>query len=40
VVRATRSLIFMQTEISAAERIIATASGVFRIFNERTTASA
>lgn len=40
VVRATRSLIFMQTEISAAERIIATASGVFRIFNERTIASA
>ncbi|MBS0528364.1 MAG: PaaI family thioesterase [Proteobacteria bacterium] len=40
VVRATRSLIFMQTEVSAAERIVATASGVFRIFNERTTASA
>ncbi|MBN9006979.1 MAG: PaaI family thioesterase [Rhizobiales bacterium] len=38
VVRATRSLIFMHTEITAADRCIATASGVFRIFNERPAA--
>ena len=37
VVRATRSLIFMQTEITAAERCVATASGVFRIFSDRST---
>jgi len=37
-VRATRRLIFMQTEITAAERTVATASGVFRIFNERPAA--
>ncbi|MGN6114065.1 MAG: PaaI family thioesterase [Nitrobacter sp.] len=36
VVRATRSLIFMQTEITAAERCVATASGVFRIFSDRS----
>jgi acyl-coenzyme A thioesterase PaaI-like protein len=36
VVRATRSLIFMQTEITAGERCVATASGVFRIFNDRS----
>lgn len=39
VVRATRSLIFMRTEITAAGRCLATASGVFRIFNDRTTAA-
>ena len=38
VVRATRSLIFMRTEITAAGRCIATASGVFKIFNERPAA--
>lgn len=38
VVRATRSLIFMHTEITAADRCIATASGVFRIFSERPAA--
>ena len=37
VVRATRSLIFMQTEITAADRCVATASGVFRIFSDRST---
>ena len=31
VVRATRSLIFMTTEVSVDERIIATANGVFKI---------
>jgi acyl-coenzyme A thioesterase PaaI-like protein len=38
VVRATRSLIFMHTEITAADRCVATATGVFRIFNERPAA--
>jgi acyl-coenzyme A thioesterase PaaI-like protein len=38
VVRATRSLIFMHTEIIAADRCVATATGVFRIFNERPAA--
>src|SRR4051812_43166460 len=34
VVRATRSLIFMTTELSAGERCVAMASGVFKIMND------
>jgi acyl-coenzyme A thioesterase PaaI-like protein len=38
VVRATRSLIFMHTELTAENRCIATASGVFKIFSDRPAA--
>jgi acyl-coenzyme A thioesterase PaaI-like protein len=34
VVRATRSLIFMTTELTAGERCVAMASGVFKIMND------
>jgi acyl-coenzyme A thioesterase PaaI-like protein len=34
VVRATRSLIFMTTELTAGERRVAMASGVFKIMND------
>jgi acyl-coenzyme A thioesterase PaaI-like protein len=33
-VRATRSLIFMTTEVSAGERCVAMASGVFKVMND------
>jgi acyl-coenzyme A thioesterase PaaI-like protein len=36
VVRVTRSLIFLTTEVSAAERCIAMASGVFKILKNDT----
>jgi acyl-coenzyme A thioesterase PaaI-like protein len=36
VVRLTRSLIFMTTEVTAGERCIATASGVFKILKNDT----
>jgi len=36
VVRATRSLIFMATEVTAGSRCIATASGVFKILKDNT----
>jgi acyl-coenzyme A thioesterase PaaI-like protein len=36
VVRATRSLIFMTTEVTAGHRCIATASGVFKILKDNT----
>lgn len=38
VVRSTRSLIFMQTEISVDTRCIATSAGVFKIFADRKPA--
>jgi acyl-coenzyme A thioesterase PaaI-like protein len=34
VIRATRSLIFMTTELTAGERCVAMASGVFKIMND------
>jgi acyl-coenzyme A thioesterase PaaI-like protein len=34
VVRATRSLIFLTTEVSAGERCVAMASGVFKVMND------
>jgi acyl-coenzyme A thioesterase PaaI-like protein len=36
VVRATRSLIFMATEVSAGSRCVATASGVFKVLKDNT----
>ena len=36
VVRATRSLIFMTTEVTAGNRCIATASGVFKVLKDNT----
>ncbi len=36
VVRATRSLIFMATEVTAASRCVATASGVFKVLKDNT----
>jgi acyl-coenzyme A thioesterase PaaI-like protein len=36
VVRATRSLIFMATELTAGNRCIATASGVFKVLKDNT----
>ena len=34
VIRATRSLIFMTTELTAGERCVAMASGVFKVMND------
>jgi acyl-coenzyme A thioesterase PaaI-like protein len=34
VIRATRSLIFMTTEVSAGERCVAMANGVFKVMND------
>jgi acyl-coenzyme A thioesterase PaaI-like protein len=36
VVRATRSLIFMATELTAGSRCVATASGVFKVLKDNT----
>ncbi len=36
VVRATRSLIFMATELTAGSRCVATASGVFKVLKDHT----
>ncbi|THD47306.1 MAG: PaaI family thioesterase [Bradyrhizobium sp.] len=36
VVRATRSLIFMATEVTAGHRCVATASGVFKVLKDHT----
>src|SRR6202166_2751900 len=36
VVRATRSLIFMATELTAGHRCVATASGVFKVLKDNT----
>ena len=36
VVRATRSLIFMATELTAGNRCVATASGVFKVLKDNT----
>ncbi|MGA9088977.1 MAG: PaaI family thioesterase [Bradyrhizobium sp.] len=36
VVRATRSLIFITTEVTAGDRCIATASGVFKVLKDNT----
>jgi acyl-coenzyme A thioesterase PaaI-like protein len=36
VVRATRSLIFMATEVTAGHRCVATASGVFKVLKDNT----
>jgi acyl-coenzyme A thioesterase PaaI-like protein len=36
VVRATRSLIFMATELTAGHRCVATASGVFKVLKDHT----
>jgi acyl-coenzyme A thioesterase PaaI-like protein len=36
VVRATRSLIFMATEVTAGSRCVATASGVFKVLKDNT----
>jgi acyl-coenzyme A thioesterase PaaI-like protein len=36
VVRATRSLIFTTTEVTAGERCVATASGVFKVLKDNT----
>ena len=33
-VRATRTLLFMTTELSAGERCVAMASGVFKVMND------
>jgi acyl-coenzyme A thioesterase PaaI-like protein len=35
-VRSTRSLIFMSTEVSVADRVVATAHGVFKIVRDKT----
>jgi acyl-coenzyme A thioesterase PaaI-like protein len=35
-VRTTRSLIFMTTEVSVADRVVATAHGVFKIVRDKT----
>jgi len=40
VVRATRSLIFMSTEVSVGDRIVATAHGVFKMVRDRNDTSA
>ena len=36
VIRATRSLIFMATEVTAGSRCVATASGVFKVLKDNT----